>query len=99
MPSPSSLVDTGIGAPPTMLPQDVPLNAPVPLEQRSNLSPTTGKRKAVGPIGPSREIYLPPKKKGGRRGPMTLEQRKNRKDMRGKGACIMCRTRKKKVRV
>jgi hypothetical protein len=48
-------------------------------------------------LGPSRPISLPPSRRGGRKGPLTVRERAMRREARRKGACIRCRRMKEKV--
>ncbi|PGH26891.1 hypothetical protein AJ80_01473 [Polytolypa hystricis UAMH7299] len=76
----------------SMISHEIPATSPMPLGP-SSPHPSTQKRKLCGP---SNDVCLPPIKRGGRRGPMRAIERKVRKEMRVKGACIICRVRKKK---
>ncbi|KAK2758965.1 hypothetical protein FQN54_003063 [Arachnomyces sp. PD_36] len=75
-----------------MLPPETPAVAPNAAESSTSLM-STRKRKS---LGPTNEVILPPAKRGGRRGQMSLEECKERKRMRREGACARCRARKKK---
>jgi hypothetical protein len=48
-------------------------------------------------FGPSRPVSLPPPRRGGRKGPLTVEDKAIRKRARQQGACIRCRQTKKMV--
>jgi len=48
-------------------------------------------------FGPSRPISLPPARKGGRKGPLSAEEKKQTRESRKQGICIRCRKTKVKV--
>ena len=48
-------------------------------------------------FGPSRMVSLPPARKGGRKGPLSVEELKKRREARKQGVCIRCRQVKEKV--
>ncbi len=48
-------------------------------------------------FGPSRPISLPPARRGGRKGPLSAEALKRRRESRKQGVCIRCRKMKKEV--
>lgn len=62
----------------------------------SNTFTPTRKRKE---FGPTNDVRLPPPKRSTPRGPMSPEEREERKRMRKEGACAECRTNKKKASV
>jgi hypothetical protein len=49
------------------------------------------------PFGPSRPFSIPPARKGGRKGPLSVEELKRRRESRKQGVCIRCRRLKSKV--
>ncbi|KAL2844336.1 hypothetical protein BJY01DRAFT_214971 [Aspergillus pseudoustus] len=55
----------------------------------------TGVGKLRKNFGPSRPVSLPPPRRGGRKGPLTVEEKTIRKRTRQQGACIRCRQTKK----
>lgn len=48
-------------------------------------------------FGPARPVTLPPARKGGRKGPLSLYEREMRRKARKQGVCIRCRRMKEKV--
>ena len=52
---------------------------------------------APKPFGPSQPISLPLARKGGRKGPLSVEELQKRRESRKQGVCIRCRRLKQKV--
>jgi hypothetical protein len=48
-------------------------------------------------FGPSRMVSLPPARKGGRKGPLSVAELKKRREAKKQGVCIRCRQLKEKV--
>jgi hypothetical protein len=48
-------------------------------------------------FGPSRPVSLPPARKGGKKGPLSLKELEKRREARRQGVCIRCRNIKEKV--
>jgi hypothetical protein len=48
-------------------------------------------------FGPSRPVSLPPARKGGKKGPLSLKELEKRREARRQGVCIRCRRMKEKV--
>ncbi|KAI6750409.1 hypothetical protein HG530_014690 [Fusarium avenaceum] len=51
---------------------------------------------AMGTLGPVRPVTLPPLRRGGKKGPLSAEERQARKSVRRRGVCIRCRRLKQK---
>ncbi|KAH6957282.1 hypothetical protein DER45DRAFT_307318 [Fusarium avenaceum] len=50
----------------------------------------------MGTLGPVRPVTLPPLRRGGKKGPLSAEERQARKAVRQRGVCIRCRRLKQK---
>ncbi|KAF5638960.1 uncharacterized protein FTJAE_5031 [Fusarium tjaetaba] len=50
----------------------------------------------MGTLGPVRPVTLPPLRRGGKKGPLSAQERQNRKQARRRGVCIRCRRLKQK---
>lgn len=50
-------------------------------------------------FGPSRPVSLPKARRGGRKGPLTAQEKSARREIRKRGSCIRCRKSKEKVRI
>lgn len=48
-------------------------------------------------FGPSKLVSLPKRRTGGRKGPLTAQTRRDRKETRNQGVCMWCRKKKEKV--
>lgn len=59
--------------------------------------PHTGSRPRNS-LGLSRPVSLPPVRRGGRKGPLTAQEKVIRKEVRKRGSCIRCRKMKEKVK-
>lgn len=51
----------------------------------------------MGTFGPVRPVTLPPLRRGGKKGPLSAQERQTRKEVRRRGVCIRCRRLKQKV--
>lgn len=51
----------------------------------------------MGTLGPVRPVTLPPLRRGGKKGPLSAQERQARKKVRRLGVCIRCRRLKQKV--
>lgn len=67
--------------------------------QRGQSSPAVvdGEGKFPRIFGPSRQVVLPPARRGGRKGPRSALELKNLREARKQGVCIRCRRMKEKL--
>jgi len=66
-------------------------------DKLNQLTDPTQIRAAVKAFGPSRPVSLPPARRGGRKGALSKEELKQRRESRRAGVCIRCRQTKSKV--
>ncbi|KAE9364286.1 hypothetical protein N431DRAFT_488875, partial [Stipitochalara longipes BDJ] len=71
----------------------IPSNIP---NHPQSLAQTPKTDVATKPFGPSRPISLPPARRGGKKGPLSVEGLQKRRESRKQGVCIRCRRWKSK---